>query len=325
MKYVYVLTSSPSDLYYEQFFLSITSLRLFNPAADIVVLCDRLTKNSLTGLRSGYEKSAPAMITIDTPAELSQKESSRWIKTSISDYVSGDFLFIDCDTLITGRLDPVFPPEITIGAVLDTHVGLPDHYLKNTFRHDNKKLGFAAPFKNNLYFNGGLLFCREDPLTKDFFKKWHSLWKESRRMGNSQDMPSLNEANYQLGNIIKELDGAWNCQISNNGLKYLYDSKIIHYYATSIIAFTSPYLFASNDILLFIKKNGDIDEITKALLRKPKTAFKTNSRIISDQVVFDILDSAFFSKLLWLRRRHEKSFWKLNTLINRIKKPLFVK
>jgi hypothetical protein len=325
MCYVYVLASSETDYYYEQFYISVFSLRLFNPNAHVILLCDQNTKNNLTGLRSGYEKEISELKIINTPEELSQKESSRWIKTSISEYVDGDFLFIDCDTVITGKLDNSFPQDVIIGAVLDTHVPLSNHYLKQTFQEDNKKLGFLAPFENNYYFNGGLLFCRDNPQTKYFFTKWHSLWNKSRILGNSQDMPSLNEANYEMGNIIKELGGEWNCQISHNGLPFLNKAKIIHYYATSLLSFKSPYLLASDDFLQSIKETGVLSKEILLLINDPRSAFAYNSRVLADPVIFDILESGFFSKLLWLRKKHEKLFWKLNFIVNRIKKPGYKK
>jgi hypothetical protein len=325
MKYVYVLTSSQNDLYYEQFYISVVSLRLFNPQAYIILLCDKKTKTGLTGLRSEYEKIISELKIINTPESLSQKESSRWIKTSLCEYITGDFLFIDCDTVITGRLDNSFTEDIVVGAVLDTHVPIFNHHLKQTFQDDNKKLGFIAPFKNDFYFNGGLLFCRDRPQTKDFFAKWFSLWNKSRILGNSQDMPSLNEANYESGNIIKELGGEWNCQISHNGLPFLNKAKIIHYYATSLLSFKSPYLPASDEVLLSIRETGVISEKIMSLLLEPKSAFSYNTRLFADQIIFDILESGFFSKLLWLRRKHKKWFWKLNSVINFIKKPGYKK
>jgi hypothetical protein len=50
-----------------------------------------------------------------------------------------------------------------------------------------------------------------------------------------------------------------------------------------------------------------------------------NTRLIADQVVFDILESAFLSKLLWLRRKHKKLFNILNTIVGNIKKPGYKK
>jgi hypothetical protein len=69
MKYVYVLTSSEKDIYYEQFFLSLASMRLYNPDAEVIALIDDKTKRGLTGKRSGYEKLISEVKTITPPNE----------------------------------------------------------------------------------------------------------------------------------------------------------------------------------------------------------------------------------------------------------------
>ena len=202
MKYVYVLTSCEKDTYYEQFFLSLTSLRLYNPEADIIVLIDNKTKSELSGIRSGYEKLISEIKIINVPCEYSQKESSRWIKTSLHHYISGDFIFIDCDTIITEKLEYNFPPEIKIGAILDTHVTLENHHLRINFQKEDIKAGFSSSLKINKRYNGGIILYQDDTQSSIFFEKWHSLWIEGVKSGCSQDMPSLNQANFLMNDFI---------------------------------------------------------------------------------------------------------------------------
>jgi len=322
MKFVYVLASSVNDTYYEQFLLSVTSLRLYNPNAHITVLVDSKTKQNLIANRTAYEKIISDLYVISPPAGLSQKEASRWIKTSINHYITGDFIFIDCDTVITQELMDNFPADIKVGAILDTHVTLDRHHLREDFQKEDAQAGFTSSLKTNKRYNGGLIFCRGDTPACGFFEKWHSLWIKGREKGCSQDMPSLNQANYEMDNIITELDGEWNCQISHNGLPYLSRAKVIHYYATSLVSFEPAYKFASPEILASIKKTGKLSTEILKLLENPISAFITQSRIIADSVSLDIIDSAYFSVLRWLRRNHQWLFYLLNKFISLLKKFL---
>jgi hypothetical protein len=293
---------------------------MYNPDACIIALIDEKTKQNLVDIRMAYEKMVSEIKVISPPTEFSQKEASRWIKTSIHHYVSGDFLFIDCDTIITEKLFVDFPPEIKVGAVLDTHVILDKHHLRDNFQKEDIKAGFSSSIKSNVRYNGGLIFCKDDSAARNFFDKWHTLWIEGRNRGCSQDMPSLNQANYELDGLITELPGEWNCQISLNGLPFLSDAKIIHYYATSLVSFAPAYTLASSAIISRVKETGEISGEIMKLLENPRAAFMEKSRIIADNVVLDIIDSAYFSKLLWLRRSHKKLFFLLNEFISRIKK-----
>jgi hypothetical protein len=315
MCYVYVLTSSESGYYYEQFYLSVASLRFFNPNAYIILLVDQKTKHTLIEKRSEYEKIVSDVKILSVPPEYTQKESSRWIKTSIHNYVSGDFLFIDCDTIITGKLDADFDLSIKIGAVLDTHITLENHHLKKYFEDSDRKIGFSSSFREKRHYNGGLIYCKNDSEGKRFFDRWHELWLYSRSRGNSQDMPSLNQANYDLNNIITELPGEWNCQISHNGLPYLHNAKIIHYYATSLASFIPAYKLASPEILASIKMTGEIPGEAMKMLENPKAAFETHSRIVADPAVIGAFDSYLFSKLIELNKKHPGLFKKCDNFM----------
>jgi len=324
MKYVYVLTSSENDLYYEQFFLSITSLRLHNPEAIIVVLIDSNTKKGLINKRSGYVKFVSEAITVTAPWELSQKEVSRWIKTSMKKYIEGDFLYIDCDTIITDKLNIDFPTEVKVGAVLDTHVSLSRHHKARHFELEDISLKFDS-FKTGIRYNGGVIFCRDTPEVDEFFSRWHSLWLFCNKNGNSQDMPSLNQANHELDNVITELDGKWNCHITYNGLPFLFNAKIIHYIATSFDFIDCPFLPASKAVLLSVKETGAILPETLELLKNPKSAFEYSSRIISDKAELDVVNSKFFLLLLILRKKKPKLFNSLDSFLIRLRHNPFLK
>jgi len=313
MKYVYVLTSSEYDFYYEQFFLSLTSLRLYNPYAHITVLIDSKTKEGLTEKRSGYEHIISETITITAPQKFSQKEISRWIKTSIKNYVTGDFLYIDCDTIVTGVIDCNFPLSITVGAILDTHVPLLRHHLATHFEVEDKTLKFVSALRTGIRYNGGIIFCRDTPEGNDFFSRWHSLWLYSNQKGISQDMPALNQANHEMNGIIAQLPGEWNCQITHNGLPFLPNAKIIHYYATAFNFVDCPYLLGTRAVLTAVKKAGVIPSEIMELLKKPKNAFQLDSRIISEEAKLDVINSNLFSFLLRIKRKKPKLFDTINS------------
>jgi hypothetical protein len=302
-------------MYYEQFFLSVTSLRMYNPGADCVVLIDEKTKANLIGKRAGYEQVVSEIKVIKVPDEFSQKEASRLIKTSINRYVEGNFLYIDCDTIITTELNRSFPPDIKAGAVLDCHVRISENPLYHHFEREDERLGFQSSFKTGVRYNGGVLFYRDSPETRAFFERWHSLWFESRKKRITQDMPALNQANYEMNNIITELGGEWNCQISHNGVIFLHKAKVIHYFGTTNDVFETPYLPGTKVVLSYIKETGIISDSAMKLLGNPLEAFNIHSRLIADENMVTVFNSSFFSMLLWLCRKHYGLFKKLNAII----------
>jgi hypothetical protein len=302
VQYLYALTSSPKDTYYEQFLLSVASLRLKMPGAEITLLCDSKTKETFTGKRREYEKLVSKVIAADAPAAMSQVEISRWVKTSMRRLVSGDFLFIDCDTIITDDLFPIAEPGIQFGACLDKHSLIDRHGKRNSIIETEKQLGFTSHLSGR-HFNSGVIFCADTPETHTIFNRWHELWLFSNSKNIVRDQPSFNMAIYENPSFFTELDGTWNCQIAFNGLSYLANSKIIHYFASDLVMHTSPYTLASDNIFKQIKDTGVIPNEVLELLKNPRAAFESEARIIAGDDMLSVINSSFFEFIFLIRKK----------------------
>ncbi|MCL2380182.1 MAG: glycosyltransferase [Treponema sp.] len=313
MQYLYTLTSSPNDSYYEQFLLSITSLKLKMPNADITLLCDTKTKDTLTGKRSEYEKLIAKTIIADAPALMPQVEVSRWVKTSMRRLVQGDFLFIDCDTIVTDNLSSVRQLGIILGVCLDKHCLIGNHEKSANFIQNDKQLGFCS-YLSNRHFNSGVIFCADTPEAHKIFDRWHELWLFSKSKNIVRDQPALNMAIYENLSHFSELDGTWNCQIAHNGLPYLANSKIIHYFASDNIFKASLFTLASNEIFKKIKDTGIVPDEAFELLKNPKAAFATESRIIAGNTMLTVINSDFFEFIYLLRKKAPRIFKFFNQL-----------
>ena len=300
MQYLYALTSAPDDIYYEQFLLSAASLKLVTPDASVLLLCDSKTKETLTGNRREYEKFVSQTITAEAPGDMNQIEVSRWVRTSMRRLVSGDFLFLDGDTVVTDDLSSIGAMDIKFGACLDKHSLIDNHPKKKNIIEYDKNLGFDAHISNR-HYNGGVLFCADTPEVRKLFDRWHELWLFSRSKNIQRDQPSLNMAIHENPSVFTELDGTWNCQISHNGLPYLSGSKIIHYFATDLVLYTSPFLLASDKIFRQIKQTGVIPDDALELLKNPRAAFESESRIIAGTDMLSVINSNFFQFIFLMK------------------------
>ena len=313
MQYLYVLTSTPRDIYYEQFLMSVTSLKFIMPDAEILLLCDSKTKETLTGNRALYEKLVSKTIAVEAPSRMSQVEVSRWVKTSMRRLVSGDFLFIDCDTIITDDLSSITAMGVKAGACLDKHSLIERHAKRKDIIAKEKQLGFNS-WRSNRHFNSGVIFCADTSETHKIFNRWHELWLFGNSKKTVRDQTSFNMAIYENHSYFTELDGIWNCQIAFNGLPYLSNSKIIHYFASDLILHTSPFTLASGEIFKKVKDTGVIPDETMELLKIARTAFTDEARIIAGEDMLYVLNSSLFEMILWLKQKAPFLFNFLNTL-----------
>jgi hypothetical protein len=301
MQYLYTLTSDLTDYYYEQLLLSAASLKLKMPGAEITLLCDSSTESSLKNGRTKHKNLVSNIITAQTPLLKTKTEISRWLKTSMRRMIQGDFLFIDCDTIIAEDLSSITEQGIQFGACLDKHSLLNKHGKNDKIIERDKQLGFTS-YLSNRHINSGVIFCADTPDIRKIFDRWHELWLFSNSKKITMDQAAFNMAIYENPGFFTELDGAWNCQIAFNGLPFLADAKIIHYFASSMFLHTPPFTLGSDAVFQKIKETGKISDDIMEMLKNPRAAFENESRIITGTEMLEVLNSHVFDVFLWFRK-----------------------
>ena len=293
MKYVYVLTSTEKDFYYEQCLMSVFSLRHYMPEAEIVILTDNKTADSFTGGRDKIKEYASEIISVDFSDDVGNIERSRVLKTTIPDHIDMDFLFIDCDTIVCEDLSRIENFDYPIAAVLDGHVLLQEHKHKDYFLKRERKMHYTGTKNQGFHINSGVILYHDGEKSREFFRKWHELWEYSFRVKHDHhDQGAFNEAFYSCGFGDTQLGGEWNCQISQGGLEFLEHAKIIHYFSSEAAGknYISYYKLADKSIQQRIKDAGEIPEDIKEMILNPKFQF-TKVHLLNDKRIISVLQS----------------------------------
>lgn len=286
---VYVLVSSDKDLYLEELWVSLFSLRLFHPTVSVKVLADAPTAKRILQKKTLAEM-ITEIVTVSVPEQYSPKQRSRQIKTTIREIIEGDYLFIDTDTVITKPLDDITNSEGDILAVPDGHLPLseclfpPLTAVKNIFNDD------CSDSKH--WYNSGVMLVRDNELTHQFYKRWNENWTYSCfEKGNSQDQPSLLKTDKEFGYIIKELPGIYNAQVAMS-LKYFADAAIVHWWHMSFIENQdfSPYFSLS--IYKEIKEANAITPHVEELIRNCKQSFVSPSMPVGKEHILFLFSPA---------------------------------
>jgi hypothetical protein len=271
---VYVLVSCPKDIFYEQTLISAWSARHWNPDMKILLVVDELTDAGLIGNRTALTDLVDEKIVIDLSeggkANYTNKERSRILKSNLRSYVEGDILYIDSDTVVCGSLAETDSWEIPFGAVQDGHSKYDPKHCPNPVVQRAALIGYDVCNAEN-YFNSGVMYMKDCPEVRAFAKDWYRLYTIGQKRGVTYDQPSL-LATDTIHNLIRPLDGIYNCQILNGGLPYLAEAKILHYYNilwgdSSLYALANPSLYAR------IKEYGILDDETKQMILSAKRQF----------------------------------------------------
>lgn len=269
-KLLYVLTSTPKDIYLEQLYISMYSAKYYMPDSHIVLLTDTKTKETFVGYRAIEVQYADEIIVIDLDdKKYNAQQRSRQLKTTARNHVKGDYIYIDCDTIIVKPFYEIDDLKDDIAACIDTH----SEFSRNPYRRmcveDGKALGWPISEEKE-YFNSGVIYVKDNEITRNFYKQWNRCLNEGYDKKVFMDQPSFAKANYELGHPIKRLEDYFNCELKH-GIKFLKDAYIVHYLCTNPSKFQDEQLFVLNEksILEGIKIEAKIPQIILDTIKDP--------------------------------------------------------
>lgn len=283
-KIVYVLTSNGDDVYYKQLIISLRSLRLHMESAEVIVVVD---ENTYENIKNKNEVTLYAKIKKEFVGnQYSPKEKSRYLKTVLRDILDGDLLYIDTDTIICKSFLDYYN-YAPLALVFDENVSWNKNFHKDITMRTNKRLHFSVEGYYN-YYNGGVIWMRDLPETRKFFKLWHQYWIDELKYGDCLDQPPLNHVNEKVMPLISQLPYGFNLQITAypSGIQYLDNVYIIHYLNSS----ESAYILSDKN---FIEEHYD-SMLMENIIRNPKCAFREASIIASDSYLGEFLKTYFF-------------------------------
>ena len=254
---VYVVVSSENDVFLEELWVSVWSLRYYHPEAVVNVLVDKLTGERVKN--HPVKELVNEIIVVDTPQEATPMKRSRIIKTSIRNIIEGDFLFIDTDTIICNKLDGVDAFTCDICAVPDGHQSIKEAGHMPIWINKVKEVYGVDISDDGYYYNSGVMYVADNDLTRRFYSEWHDNWKKYSIDGvRNADQPALSVTNHRFGRIIRTMHDCYNCQLGISA-KYLHESFIVHCIHMNFIEDQSFFPFFGGSIY---RKLKDASEIT---------------------------------------------------------------
>ncbi|MBO4821137.1 MAG: hypothetical protein J5548_06690 [Prevotella sp.] len=315
-KIVYTLVSDEHDSYLEQVLLSLHTVRLYHPEATIELVVDSATNPTIKDTRAEIKKYVSSIISVTIPEGYDKVQRSRFLKTNLRKLVTGDYLFIDCDTIICGKLDEIDKIESNIAMVADMNGKL---LLDDEGVIDRCHAAGFNDLEGKPYFNSGVIYAKDTPVAHRLYEEWNKQWQISNRNGVSFDQPALCQANVNVGTPIYELPGIWNCQFKfRAGYRLLDDAIILHYYSNNGGGKRS---IAQDSIFKHIKEKGGIDSLVAHLVNHTKTVLTTALTINSD-MAFEY----FYSDMLYTFFNAPKIFKIAASVARMLSKPaIFIK
>lgn len=265
-KLVYVLTCAPEATYIEQALMAVWSARYHNPDAHIVLLTDDKTSAILHvgGPRGEILQYITEEIVSTFDEDKSMLYRSRWIKTKARELVSGDMLFVDCDTLCCRPLDAVDAFECIAGAVPESHLPIADlnDTMQRGIEEKAQQVGWSIK-DETLYFSSGVLYTKDVPEAHNLYRLWHETWLSGVERGINIDQPTLAYANIQCNHLIQQIPDSYNCILFTRP-PFVREAHILH-----IAAYQNPSFLFTNKVLNYVKKNDIGNEWLQKMILNP--------------------------------------------------------
>ena len=267
-KILYALSSDPDDFYAEQLFVSVVSLKKNSPGVSVSVITDQATKNGLNERGPMGPKLIQIVdewIVVTLDPSLPKEFRSRLLKTGMRQYIDGDFLYIDSDTIIAAPLDNIdhYPYELALCP--DHHCTLQENPEKKWVRDKCMKLGEDLS-GCEYYFNSGVILARDTTDVRNLFVNWQNYYIQGRNNGVKTDQQSLAKTINSSEFHIDQLEGKWNCQLPY-GVRHMGEALIFHYFSGSYVNPDHPlYLLNDKDILNRIRNSELLPDEVSAVI-----------------------------------------------------------
>lgn len=305
-KILYVVVSSESDVYLEQAYISMLSLRHYMDDANIVLLTDKSTSDTFKGVRKKEVDLFDEVVVEDLDAERwPARHRSRLLKTNMRNLVEGDFLYIDSDTIISRPLYDIESIDCDLGACRDAHCNFENHPAKKLCMEKLSKFGLPSDIS---YFNSGVMYVKETPKNHAFFDIWNKYLQEGFELGIIEDQAPLAKADMEMGNMITLMSDEWNCQILR-GIRYLKNAYIVHYLCTIPSQYQNRQLFILNELSAFeeVKKTGELSEVIKETICDPFKGLAESTHTLSGEDV-KFINSPYYHFVRLHYKNGDKSF-----------------
>lgn len=269
-KIIYVVVANKDSIYLEQAYVSVWSLKYYNPDVHVTFVMDDRTKTYWDAC--GYDELKTLVDDIIVKKfddNATNHYRSRWLKTSLRMLVKGDYLFLDTDTIVQRDISDIDLIDHNICACWDTHSLFKTNPYSKLGINDVKKLGIDIS-NEDYYYNSGVIYVKDTTEAYEFYTLWNSNYNKGVSKGVVMDQPSFAISNITLNYPVKKLSDYWNCELKH-GIRWLKDAYIIHYLCTNTSHNADCQFFWLNDRNAFreIKETSQIPLKIKEIINDP--------------------------------------------------------
>lgn len=208
--------------------ISATSVRIQEPGARIVIVADGLTDEANRELGARFAGLADEIIIrhVELPSPVARNRVHR---IALRDFIIGDFLYLDSDTLAIAPLAGVTNTAGDVGAATDFNIDLVHRWFPADMERPFRALGWDYPLP--YYLNTGVVLLRDTAASRSFCREWMRRYEASSSMRHVWDQATFNSALFASGVPHVVLDHGFNAMVVKRHYRFR-RSAILHFFGS---------------------------------------------------------------------------------------------
>jgi hypothetical protein len=209
-------------------YLSAAAVRRLQPGARIVLVSDEATA-PLVSAAGGFLREVIDEFRVEPARMPEPRARSFYLKTRLRDVLTGDFIYLDSDTLPVRPFFDIAEGDWDVAFVQDrTHHGPITPVFPHWELPRLRRMGWQATLTR--YFNAGIGFYRDNPRVRALTSDWQKRWLHSYSLGDDWDQLALNCSLEATDVRVHELPASYNAMVTVSPVHAI-DAKVYHFFA----------------------------------------------------------------------------------------------
>ena len=226
----YVVVSTGWDRHSQMAWVSAHAVRHQEPGARIIMIVEGTSVGADDEMKRRFAPVADLVIAKRANASTAVAKS-RFHKIVLRDYVDGDLLYCDSDTLAVAPFADVLKCKGDVGAVTDFNFPLSKGWFPRDVEQPFRQLGWDYPLPYQV--NAGVIFMRDTPAVHTLSREWLARFQASTALPHVWDQVTFNSALFATKVPHEVLPHGYNAMVVKRNYRFR-SARILHFFGSAV-------------------------------------------------------------------------------------------
>jgi hypothetical protein len=224
----YVIVSSGWDRHSQMAWVSASSVRRQEPNARIVVVVEGTAPGAEDEMARRFRNVADIVLPKSADAA-TPVAKSRLHKILLRQYLTGDFLYLDSDTLAVAPFADVTECRGHVGAVSDFNFDIANGWFPPEMDKPFRALGWDYPLPYQM--NAGVIFMRDTPAVHTMAQEWMARFQMPTTFPHVWDQATFNSAVFATKVPHVVLPHGYNAMVVKRNYRFR-TARVLHFFGS---------------------------------------------------------------------------------------------